>query len=143
MSEVLPLPRLHQRPTAGGFLAGFLNLGGTALPVIDLARLLGLTSTAPDPHAVNRHLVLDARRSTAFLVDRAEDLVVVPDSDIRPVERDSTLNGCVEAEFERERSIVHVLSPSRLLSEEERARLAALTRTASERLAALDATTDP
>ncbi|TXM91155.1 chemotaxis protein CheW [Methylobacterium sp. WL116] len=40
--EVLPLPVLFRPPACGGWLAGFLNLGGEPVPVVDLARLLGL-----------------------------------------------------------------------------------------------------
>ena len=39
--EILPLPRLHAPPAAGGPLAGFLNLAGEPVPVIDLAVLFG------------------------------------------------------------------------------------------------------
>ena len=38
VSEILPLPDLHNPPATGGWLAGFLNLGGAPIPVIDLAR---------------------------------------------------------------------------------------------------------
>jgi chemotaxis signal transduction protein len=95
LSEVLPLPRLHQPPAGGGLLAGFLNLGGVPVPVVDLARLLGLRGpaepTGGDPY---RHLVLSADRAMAFLVDRADDLMRVADASVRPVPEDRTLNGC-------------------------------------------------
>ncbi|MCJ2130497.1 chemotaxis protein CheW [Methylobacterium sp. E-045] len=143
VSEVLPLPRLHRRSATAGMLAGFLNLGGAAVPVIDLARLLGLSEAAADPDDVDRHLVLDAARSTAFLVDRAEALVVVPDSEIQPADETRSLNGCVVAGFERGRGHVDVLSLARLLTQEERVRLDALTRAAAERLSGLDAATAP
>lgn len=137
VAEVLPLPRLHQPPAGGGPLAGFLDLGGVPVPVVDLARLLGLrdagTPSGDDPY---RHLVLAADRKTAFLVDRADDLVRVADSAIRPVSESRTLNGCVVGEIAGAQRLVHVLDLGRLLTEEERARLADLTRMRAERLAA-------
>jgi purine-binding chemotaxis protein CheW len=119
VSEVLPLPDLHAPPAGGGPLAGFLNLGGVPVPVIDLARLL------------------DPEGSTGFLVDRVEDLVTVERSAVRPVSSERTLNGCVVAEIARGDTLVHVLSLAHLLTTEERVRLSALTDAAAERLAAL------
>lgn len=139
VSEVLPLPDLHAPPAGGGPLAGFLNLGGDPVPVVDLARLLGLRSgdvSADDPY---RHILLDAKGTTGFLVDRVEDLVTVEASAVRPVSAERTLNGCVTAEIARGDGLVHVLSLSHLLTEEERARLSALAGAAAERLAALPA----
>lgn len=117
---------------------GFLNLGGVPVPVVDLARLLGLSarrdSETDDPY---RHLVLDADATTAFLVDRADDLVVVPEAAIRPVAGDLTLNGCVAAEIAHGDRLLHVLDLARLLTAEERRRLADHARAAAARLAAL------
>lgn len=134
--EVLPLPDLHAPPAAGGPLVGFLNLGGVPVPVVDLARLLGLPAREGAETEDDRHIVLDAEATTAFLVDRAEDLVVVPDAAIRPVSEARTLNGCVAAEIVRGDGLVHVLDRARLLTVEERQRLDGFTRAAAERLAA-------
>lgn len=135
--EILPLPQLHAPPASGGPLAGFLNLSGTPVPVLDLARLLGLREAAePDPY---RHVVLAADGASALLVDRAADLVAVPRQAVRAVEDGRTLNGCVEAELAMGDRLVHALALPRLLSAEERARVEALTARAAERLAALDA----
>lgn len=135
--EVLPLPDLHAPPATGGPLAGFLDLGGVPVPVVDLARLLGLPARdgaeADDPY---RHLVLAADATAAFLVDRVEDLVVVPSTAIQPVAETRTLNGCVTAEITLGDRMVHVLDLARLLTAEERQRLDDLTRAAAGRLAA-------
>lgn len=32
VAEILPLPDLHAPPASGGWLTGFLNLGGTPVP---------------------------------------------------------------------------------------------------------------
>lgn len=140
MSEVLPLPDLHAPPAGGGPLAGFLNLGGAPVPVVDLARLLGLRdSSAPASDDPYRHILLDAQGATGFLVDRVEDLITVAETDLRPVAPERTLNGCVAAEVARGGAFVHVLSLTRLLTAEERARLSALAEAAAARLAALPA----
>jgi purine-binding chemotaxis protein CheW len=136
VAEVLPLPDLHAPPATGGWLTGFLNLGGTPVPVIDLAALLGLraTASAPDLYA---HLVLVRGEAVAYCVDRAADLITVPEAAIRPTGADGTLNGCVAAELVLGERLVHALAPERLLTTQERARVAALARVAAERLAAL------
>lgn len=138
VSEVLPIPELHAPPAGGGPLAGFLNLGGRPVPVVDLARLLGLTS--PDARELEdpyRHILLDAEGNTGFLVDRVADLVTVENAAIRPVAPERTLNGCVVAELARDDRLVHVLGLPHLLTGEERARLSALSEAAARRLAAL------
>lgn len=137
--EILPLPRLHAPPTAGGPLAGFLNLAGEPVPVIDLAALFELRpaggedrASLDDPY---RHVLLARQGGIAFLVDRALDLVQVESESLRPVESARSLNGCVVGEFARGDRLVHLLSLDRILTLEERSRLDALTRQATARLA--------
>jgi purine-binding chemotaxis protein CheW len=138
VAEVLPLPDLHNPPTASGWLAGFLNLGGVPVPVIDLAALLGLRPVAAAP-GLYAHLVLMQAEAVAYLVDRASDLVTVPEAAIRPTGEADTLNGCVAAELVLGERLVHALAPERLLTAQERIRIEALARVAAERLAALPA----
>lgn len=131
--EVLPLPHLHRPPAAGSMLAGFVDLGGVPLPVLDLARLLGLRDAepAPDPY---RHLVLAADRGAVLIVDRVQDLVQVSPEAIRPVDGDETLNGCVVAEIARGGALIHVLAMARILTARERSRVAELTAREAKRL---------
>ncbi|MEE7489616.1 chemotaxis protein CheW [Methylobacterium oryzae] len=136
VAEILPLPDLHAPPASGGWLTGFLNLGGTPIPVVDLAALLGLRPAVATP-GLYAHLVLMQGAAAAYLVDRAADLTRVPDSAIRPAEAADTLNGCVAAELVLGERLVHALAPERLLTVQERARVEALTRAAAKRLAAL------
>jgi purine-binding chemotaxis protein CheW len=139
VAEVLPLPDLHNPPAAGGWLIGFLNLGGAPIPVIDLAALLGLRP-AVSAAGLYAHLVLTRAAPHAYLVDRAADLVTVSEAAIRPVEAEGTLNGCVAAELVLGDRLIHALSPERLLTAQEQARVAALSQAAAERLAALPQT---
>ena len=136
IAEILPLPLLHDPPATGGWLTGFLNLGGAPIPVIDLAALLGLRPAGAAP-GLYAHLVLTRGAALAYWVDRAADLVSVPDAAIRAAEEAGSLNGCVAAELVLGDRLVHALAPDRLLTVQEAARVAALTRAAAERLAAL------
>lgn len=128
---LLPLPRLDAPPGLPPPLAGFLNLGGEAVPVLDLARLLDAAPGAPHPY---RHLVLLAEGRLALLVDRALD-VLPAGLPLRPVEPGRSLNGLVTGALEVEGVTAHLLDPGRLLLAEEAAVLGALTIQARARLA--------
>lgn len=139
VAEVLPLPELQSPLASGGWLIGFLNLGGVPVPVFDLAALLGLRPAAAAP-GLYAHLILTRDRAQAYLVERAADLVTLAESAIQPVEEAGTLNGCIAAELVLGERLVHLLAPERLLTVQEQARVAALTQAAAERLAALPET---
>lgn len=134
--EILPLPRLWRPPGAPGALAGFLNLAGSAVPVLDLAVLFGLGAPVTAQAALYRHLVLlHGDAPLALLVDRVSDVVRVEAGQVRPVADEATLNGCVAAEIRLGDTLVHGLAIDRILLAEERERLAARTREAQARLA--------
>ncbi|WP_246736820.1 chemotaxis protein CheW [Methylobacterium sp. DB0501] len=134
--EVLPLPRLWRPPGAPAALAGFLNLAGSAVPVIDLAILFGLGGPATARAAVYRHLVLlQGGTPLALMVDRVADVTRVAPDQVRSVADAATLNGCVAAEIRVGERLVHGLAVDRILLAEEAARLAAQTRDAQARLA--------
>lgn len=134
--EVLPLPRLWRPPGAPAALAGFLNLAGHAVPVLDLASLFGLGRPATAGAAVYSHLVLlHGETPLALMVDRVADMVRVAPDQVRPVADAATLNGCVAAEIRLGERLVHGLAVDRILLAEEEARLAAQTRDAQARLA--------
>lgn len=136
VAEILPLPALLRAPAAAGWIAGLINLGGSAVPVIDLACLLGLRDEASPPE-VYAHVLLTDARDLAYLVDRVTDLVTVPEAAIRPAAEAESLNGCVAAELALGAHLVHVLAPDRLLTVRERERVAAMARAEALRFAAL------
>ncbi|SHJ80079.1 purine-binding chemotaxis protein CheW [Roseomonas rosea] len=132
---LLPLPRLDAPPGLPAPLSGFLNLGGTAVPVLEPARLLGLAPGEPHPY---RHLILLERDGlagpVALLVDRVAD-VVPPGLPLRPAEEGLSLGDVVAGAVEFEGRNLHLLDPGRLLLAQEAAILDALSRQAQERLA--------
>lgn len=141
--ELLPLPRLWRPPGLPRPLAGFLNLGGAAVPVLDLPRLLGLADPAGGAEsALYRHLVLAAGvlpgQDLALLVDRVLDMMTAPASALRPLAPEQSLNGCASAEIETPEGFVHLLAPDRILLAQERSRLAALRDAEQARLAEWD-----
>lgn len=135
VAEVLPLPDLQAAPASGGWLLGLANLGGRAVPVLDLAALLGLRESAAA--GLYAHLVLDRDRSFAWLVDRAADLMTVTPEAHRPADPETSLNGCVAFGLAIKDRLVPALDPERLLTQAERARVEGLVRAAAARLSAL------
>lgn len=134
--SLLPLARLWRPPVAPPALAGFLNLGGTAVPVVDLGHVLGLREALADPEdRVYWHLILVKNGTMALLVERVMDVLALPASRIEPVAGEDSLNGCVSGEAQIGTSLVHVLAVDRILMAEERQSLAALRREAELRLA--------
>lgn len=137
VKQVVPLAALNRPPGLPPVLEGFLNLGGTAVPVIRLERLFGLPPQPPPLHA---HLVVLGRQehSFALLVSRALDIVPVAPEGLRPIPKGSTFNECATAEVEAGGRAVPVLSPGRLLLESERQAIAAFQETAQRYLDELE-----
>ncbi|WP_242662240.1 chemotaxis protein CheW [Teichococcus deserti] len=140
--EVLPLPRLFRPPSLPKPMAGFLNLGGVAVPVIDLTKLFGLASAAETEQALYRHILLigrpDGQAPLGLLVDRVLDLLRLAPERLRAVSPEATLNGCAVAELETAEGFVHLLAADRLLLAQEAAALSALQEAAAARLADWD-----
>jgi purine-binding chemotaxis protein CheW len=136
--ELLPVPHLWRPPGLPRTVEGFMNLGGTAVAVVSLARLFGLGRSA-DEDDLYRHLILlhgdrAAQQPVALLVSRVLDVTPAPPERLRPVERGETLNGCVEAEIETEDGFIHLLAAGRILLEQEKRILAELRQDAEARL---------
>ncbi|WP_426959310.1 chemotaxis protein CheW [Muricoccus radiodurans] len=129
--ELLPLPRLDAPPGLPGPLAGFMNLGGTAVPVLDLAALLGAGSTQIGPYA---HLLLLAGPPRALLVDRVLDVWPAGGVPPRPVDPAHSLGGLIVAELESDGGTAHLLDAGQVLLAQEAAILADLSATAQRRL---------
>ncbi len=134
--ECLPLPSLQDRPGLPSHLAGFLELGGATLPVLDLARLLGLRRAedglALEADGLYRHLVL--MDGVALLIDRATGLAAgLPAPPDAEAEADPWQHGCVSRRVLADGETVALLDPDLLLRHDERERLRALTEAALER----------
>ncbi|MBP0443419.1 chemotaxis protein CheW [Roseomonas sp. SSH11] len=140
---LLPLPRLDTPPGLPAPMAGFLNLGGTAVPVVELARLLGVPPGEPHPY---RHLILLERPDglagpVALLVDRVAD-VAPAGLPLRPAEEGLSIGDVVAGAVEAGGRVAHLLDPIRLFLAQEATILDSLSRQAQERLARWEAAGD-
>lgn len=70
-------------PHAPDYVRGVINLRGTVLPVIDLARRLGLD--AEEPTERNVIIVVDTQgRTVGLRVDAVSDILSLPTDEMRP-----------------------------------------------------------
>ena len=132
--ECLPLPRLWRRPGTPAHVAGFFSLGGTVLPVLDLAHLLGLRDGGAtlllEADGLYRHLIRLDR--VALLVDRVIALAVAVPAPPDP-RADDWQHGCVAGRLLLDGEPVALLDAGRLLLEDERALLDRLADAARQR----------
>lgn len=138
--EVAPLPELSRPPSLPASVEGVMNLGGEAVVIVDLVRLLDVApNTDIDP--IYRHVVILHQQdgSTGLLVDRVEDVVTVAGDAIIATGGNTTINDCAVGQVEIGNEIAHVLNASRIFLAAERVRLADIQQSEQARLDALDA----
>jgi purine-binding chemotaxis protein CheW len=139
VQEVVPMAELSRPPGLPPVVEGFLNLGGSAVPVLRPDRLLGLPEVAVGlytPLIVLRQ----GRGSLALLVETVE--VIGPATERLPLptgaEGGYSFNDCAEGQVVVGKKNAVVLSVERLLLEKERQCLAHLQAIEQERLRRLE-----
>lgn len=138
--EVAPLPELVRPPSLPVSVEGIMNLGGEAVLVIDLVRLLDIPPDAEvDP--IYRHVVVLQQDDGAagLLVDRVEDVVSVVGDAIMPADENTAVNDCITGQVQIGDETAHVLDAGRIFLAAERARFADIQRSEQARLDALQA----
>jgi purine-binding chemotaxis protein CheW len=136
--EILPTAELSAPPGMPELLAGFLNLGGTAVPVLRLGRLFQFP--AKEIGLYEHLILLRARRPLALLVDRVDEVRTCSEDALRPVGDKNSFNDCTQSQLTHKDRTIHVLSVDRLLLKEEEARLSELRDLEQKRLRALAVT---
>ena len=135
--EIVPMMTLSSPPSIPSILEGFLNLRGTALPVVRVASLLGLPQV---PLELHTPLVIVRRGNLvlALLVNRVTGIVPVPLSGLVPISESDSFNGCVDGRLTVAGRAVHLLSLDRLLLEKEQRILGEFQATETSRLRQID-----
>lgn len=135
ISEVLLMPELAHPPGMPAFLAGVMNLGGTAVPVIRLDRLFGLPEVEPGLYTPIM-LLRGVTPTVGLLVDRmfGVSTVEVENAEDAP-ETEGAFAECVAGLIGEGEEATYLLDVGRVLAVEERGRLAAFQVRAQERLA--------
>jgi purine-binding chemotaxis protein CheW len=137
VQEIVPLALLSRPPGLPSVLAGFLNLGGTPLPVLRLDRLFELPEMTPGrytPLVVLRHP--DFR--LALMVETVSPILTVQEEAILLMRSQQCFNDCVEGVVPLNNHVLLLLSAERLLLEKEQQCLAEFQDRERTRLLALE-----
>lgn len=138
--ECLPLPLLWRRPGMPVHVAGFFSLGGMVVPVLDLARLLGLrdrhSALSLEADGLYRHLIRIDRM--ALLVDRVTAVATAMPAPVDPV-ADDWQQGCIAGRVLVANRLASLFDVDRLLLQDEAARLRLLAEAAERREQGWDA----
>jgi purine-binding chemotaxis protein CheW len=138
--EIVPFSQLSCPPGMPSLLQGFLNLAGTAVPVLRLDRLFGMTEQPIE--LFTPMIVVDSGTGLlALLVERvSEVLVAVPETGSEKplhVEAKDTFKGCVSSVIHSAGQDIHVLALDRIMLEQERQCVADFQSREQHRLKAL------
>ncbi len=131
--EILPLPELIAVTTGPNLLAGFLNLGGRLVPVVQLSRLLDLPDQ--EPHLWTPLLLIrTVHQRMALMVDHVTRIVQPNDYVLRPLPPDHVFNDCATDLVEADGETALLLGIERLLLAKETQTLVDLTEREENRL---------
>jgi purine-binding chemotaxis protein CheW len=123
VQEVVPMATLFSPPGLPSGLAGFLNLRGTAVPIIRLDRLFELPARQPGLHTPMIVLRGDASGSNNFptgvLVESVHAIVPMPSGRLLDIPEGGTFRGCATAALEVDGKPIHLLSAAALLEANE------------------------
>src|SRR4051812_19487828 len=91
--EIVPMAALTGAPGQPPLLHGFLNLRGTAVPVVSLRRLFG--DAERDPHRYTPLVLIDADgQMIALEVDAVEQVIELDELTLEPFGADRSANDC-------------------------------------------------
>jgi chemotaxis signal transduction protein len=116
--EIVPMAELSSPPGLPSGLAGFLNLRGTAIPVVRFDRLFNLPEQHPGLHTP-MIILRGVLAPIGVLVAAVHAIVAVPSARLLELPGDRTFKGCATAALQIDGDTVHVLSPTTLLEANE------------------------
>ncbi len=140
IEEIVPIAELTSVPGAPAFLAGFLDVGGQLVAVISLRHLLGM----PDHEcALYTPLVILKAKDQRFAleIDGVSRIADIDDEKLVSLTEGCSLNDCATAVARLDEEVVVLLSPERILLEQEQKRVAELAEIARRRIAEVEAVT--
>ncbi len=128
VQEIVRVPdELTHVPRAPEFVEGVINLRGAVLPVIDQRRRLGLPTLERSEQQRIMVFLFDGVR-TGFIVDSVAEVLKVPKSAIEPAPNLSSSQMKLiarVANLEKQKRLILLIDPSRLLESQDREGLAA------------------
>jgi purine-binding chemotaxis protein CheW len=136
--EVVPMAWLDHPPGLSSLVEGVLNLGGQAVPVLRLDRLLGLEER--EYGLESSILIMKApagESSLGLLVEHLDGVRQIGDFSPLGLPAGQSFNDCLAEMMACDGQPVSVLDWGRILLEQEKERLAQFQARAQERLAGL------
>jgi purine-binding chemotaxis protein CheW len=135
--EIVPMATLSTPPGLPSGLAGFLNLRGTAVPIVRLDRLFDLAEQRPGLHTpmIVLHRALGP---IGILVDSVRGIFPAPSARLVDLPEDGTFHGCATATLQLDGQPIQLLSPEALLQKNEDHLLADYAATSEARLLQLE-----
>jgi len=116
--EIVPMASLSSPPGLPSGLAGFLDLRGTAVPIVRLDRLFNLPEQQPGLHTP-MIILRGGLGPVGILVERVGGIVPMPSSRLMDVPEGGTFQGCATASAQLDGELMYLLSPAALLGKNE------------------------
>jgi len=138
VKEIVPMATLSTPPGLASCLAGFLNLRGTAVPILRLDCLFDLAEQRPGLHTP-LIILRSAANPTGVLVASVRRIISATKAALLPLPEKQIFRDCAIATTDVSGDIIYVLSPDRILLENERNLLKELQAMEQERLGQLEA----
>lgn len=85
IKEILPSQKLNSIPTPARYLDGVINLRGRVIPVMNLKKRFGMTSSDLATHGNLIIVRLALQKLLALAVDEVHEVITVPVDKIMPV----------------------------------------------------------
>ena len=137
LKEIVPMATLSTPPGLAPSVAGFLNLRGSAIPILRLDRLFDL----PEQRAGLYTPLIILRMgdvAAGVLVASVRRIVSVADAAFLPLPENHIFRDCATASVDVSGDLIYLLSPERILLESERSTLAGLQAMEQDRLRAAE-----
>lgn len=135
--EVVPYAWLGQPPRMPAFVHGVLNLGGLAVPVLRLDKLLG-TPAAVIGLEASILIMKGTDTPLGLLVEHVEGVRAAAEFQCSPLDDRQSFQGCLAGQLQDATGLtVHLLSWRAVLLAEEAQRLSHFQQSAQHRLAEL------
>jgi len=116
--EIVPMASLSSPPGLPSGLLGFLDLRGTAIPIVRLDRLFSLPEQKPGLHTP-MIILRGVLGPIGILADSVRGIVPASSAALLDMPEDGTFQGCGTAVLQLDGGLIHLLSPAALLQASE------------------------
>lgn len=127
VQEILPMMWIHRVPEAPEYLEGMLNRRGAMVPVIDLAKRIGLQRDSYPPRTrivlVNLKLTNHNPLSVGLIIDQVHDIHSFDESDHKEGVLNQEKTPFLQGVLVNGESMIQILIPEKMLTPEEQALL--------------------